>query len=180
MTGIRFKLLQHVLEAMGYSEEIEWAKSIEPCASDAVFFAEYTWVVIGSGMKNQVARKIQERIHAAWATGESTGSAFGHKGKVAAIDYVSVHRDKLFNQYRRSGEPLEYLKTLPWIGDITKYHLAKNLGLDVVKPDRHLVRIAEKYGVDCFTLCRQLAEDTGLRVAAVDQILWRAGNLGLA
>jgi hypothetical protein len=39
-------------------------------------------------------------------------------------------------------ERLEYLGSLPWIGAITKYHAARNFGVDCVKPDIHLTRLA--------------------------------------
>lgn len=180
MDGDIFLELKSELQQRGYSDEIKWAETLEPCDGAGAFFDEYVWVVLSSGMKNQVARMIQERIYKAWAARKATSTAFRHVGKVAAIDYVKEHRAELFAGYRLSADKLEFLKTLPWIGDITKYHLAKNLGADVVKPDRHLVRIAKKYGVDCFELCRRLAAATGMRIAAVDQVLWRAGNLGLA
>lgn len=175
-----FLKLKSTLERKGYSEEIEWANQATPCERAIDFFMQFMWVVISSGMKNQVARLIEERIYTAWREGKRTSTAFRHIGKVKAIDYVWENRGDIFAQYQVAEDQLEYLKTLPWIGDITKYHLAKNLGADVVKPDRHLVRIARKYGVSCFELCRRLAKLTGLRVAAVDQVLWRAGNLGLA
>lgn len=175
-----FLKLKSTLQHNGYSEEISWANSIKCCDNPDDFFHEFMWVVLSSGMKNQVARLIEGRIFAAWGAGSPTSTAFRHVGKVKAIDYVKENRVGVFTQYICADDKLEYLKSLPWIGDITKYHLAKNLGADVVKPDRHLVRIAREYGVSCFELCRRLAELTGMRVAAIDQVLWRAGNLGLA
>ena len=38
-------------------------------------------------------------------------------------------------------EGVNYLTTFDQIGPVTAFHLAKNLGLDVVKPDRPLVRM---------------------------------------
>ena len=176
----KFLKLKSTLEHNGYSEEIAQANAIKRCDNPDDFFSEFMWVVLSSGMKNQVARLIEGRIFEAWRVGCATSTAFRHVGKVKAIDYVKENRVEVFTQYLCADDKLEYLKSLPWIGDITKYHLAKNLGTDVVKPDRHLVRIARKYSVSCFELCQRLADLTGLRVAAVDQVLWRAGNLGLA
>lgn len=175
-----FLELKTELERLGYKDEIQWANTIKPCSDAADFFGEFMWVVLASGMKNQVARLIEGRILTAWRVGKATSTAFRHAGKVAAIDEVMEKRHTIFANYLAAEDKLAFLKRLPWIGDITKYHLAKNLGADVVKPDRHLVRIARKYGVDCFELCRRLAAATGMRRAAVDQVLWRAGNLGLA
>jgi len=73
---------------------------------------------------------------------------------------------------------MAFLASLPWIGEITKYHLGKNLGtLDTAKPDRHLVRIAGAEGAHA--LCARLARATGDKVATVDVVIWRAANLGL-
>ena len=48
-----------------------------------------------------------------------------------------------------------------------------------MKPDRHLVRIAEHYGTDCFTMCQKLSDEIGDRVGTVDYVIWRAANLKL-
>jgi hypothetical protein len=71
-------------------------------------------------------------------------------------------------------DKLQFCADLPWIGGITKYHLAKNLGADVAKPDVHLQRLADREGCSVDALCSRLAEETGLRVASVDTVLWRA------
>lgn len=170
-------LRQQVIDA-GYGEEIVWSEELKPCSRANDFFCEYMWVVVSSGIKNQVARLIESRLHEAIQQGRPLSSAFGHKGKVKAIEYVLAHRGELFEEYRSSTSTVDYLECLPWIGKITKWHLAKNLGADTPKPDRHLVRIATKYGTNCFELCRRLAGETGYRVATVDLIIWRAANLG--
>ena len=74
---------------------------------------------------------------------------------------------------------MAYLESIPWIGGITKYHLAKNLGFDCCKPDRHLVRISKEYNTSPEELCKRISEATGDRVATVDLVIWRVANLGL-
>ncbi len=73
---------------------------------------------------------------------------------------------------------VDFLKTLDFIGPITCYHLAKNIGLDVVKPDRHLVRITEatKFA-NPHDLCSLIAEMTGDKITVVDLVLWRYATL---
>jgi len=164
---------------LGFEEEIKWAVSLKPCENAYLFAREATWVIISSGMKNQVARKIEERIYHAISQGQTISSAFGHKGKVRAIEYIRENKERLFGEYQEADDKIEYLKSLPWIGDITKYHLAKNLGLEVVKPDRHLVRIAKTFGKVPLKLCKDLAEKSGDSLAVVDTVIWRAANLGL-
>lgn len=106
-------------------------------------------------------------------------TVFHHKGKVKAIEYIIANGERLFEEYIESKDKLEYLKTLPFIGEITKYHLAKNLGENVVKPDRHLVRIANNYNTTPYELCEKLSKETSYRIATIDLIIWRAANLGL-
>lgn len=170
------ELKQKVIEA-GYADEIVWAENIK-CRHSTDFFAEYVWVVISSGMKNQVAKRIYIKVMAAIIDKVPIQDVFGHAGKVKAIYYVAANLKELYLEYRMAGNKVEFLKGLPWIGDITKWHLAKNLGLDVVKPDRHLTRIAEGYGTTPAKMCERLAKEVGCRVATVDQIIWRAANLG--
>jgi len=171
------QLRQRVIDA-GYGKEIVWQESLKPCDNANDFCYEYIWVVISAGMKNQIARQIFERIHETLLSGKGAGSVFHHQGKVTAIDAMwHTYRQK-FQAYQEADDKLEYLKSLPWIGDITKYHLAKNLGMDVVKPDRHLVRIAKSYHTTPLELCQRLSQETRYRIGTVDLILWRAANLG--
>lgn len=176
-----YELQRKVIDA-GFSEEIYWQQNAYCECADA-FLWNYIWVVISSGMKNQVARIIEQRIVGiveAYNNGESIGSAFNHKGKVAAIERMIEKHDDIYEDYEESDNKLQFLESLPYIGKITKYHLAKNLGEDVVKPDRHLVRIANQYKTTPDALCEGLACETGLRKATIDLIIWRAANLGFA
>jgi hypothetical protein len=165
----------------GYGREVDWAE--DPPAIDAPckFANEYIWVVLNSGMKNQVAQAIWDRVRAALRVGLPVRVAFKHPGKVAAIERaLSPEGVEWFDAYREletDEARLAYLETLPWIGPITKWHLAKNLGVDCAKPDRHLVRIADGEQA-AHDLCARLAEATGDRVATVDLVIWRAANLG--
>lgn len=110
-------------------------------------------------------------------------SAFGHAGKALAIGTMWDQRARRLSDFRSIGGDTELLlrwcESLPWIGKITKYHLAKNLGADVAKPDRWLVRLAEAEGDTVDGLCQRLARETGDRVATVDVVLWRACAVGV-
>ena len=167
------------LVELGYQNEIDWSENLRPCANSESFCQEYIWVVISSGMKNQVARKIYERIKTALSQGDAVSSVFKHKGKAGAILRMTLVKDEIFKMYQAADDKLVFLESLSCIGKITKYHLAKNLGIDICKPDRHLVRIAERFNTNCFELCAKLSKETGLRIATVDVVLWRAANLGL-
>lgn len=90
---------------------------------------------------------------------------------------VYKNREKYYAEYQTAEDKLAYLETLPYIGSIIKFHLAKNLGLDYCKPDRHLVRIAKTYNTTPEEMCKKLAETTSDRITTVDLIIWRAANL---
>jgi hypothetical protein len=169
--------LRKRLLGLGYAEEIEWAQTVQPVSDADVFWREFAWVVLNSGMKNQVAAGIWQRVRPVVERGGSASEVFGHKGKAKAIDTVFARRVELLADYIAAPDKLAYLRALPWIGAITCFHLAKNYGHDVAKPDRHLVRIAGAEGVDA--LCQRLAGESGDRVATVDVVIWRAANLRL-
>jgi hypothetical protein len=163
----------------GYAHEIEWAQAVGPPTDAWAFFCEYEWVVLNSGMRNQVAVIIRERVHAALERGLPVSSAFRHPGKAAAIQAVHDDRERWLARYLGADDKLAFCKSMPWIGLITCWHLAKNLGVDCAKPDRHLTRLAERYATTPHDLCAGLASATGDRVGTVDLVLWRAANLGL-
>jgi hypothetical protein len=166
--------------AAGYESEIDWAESVKPPQDAEAFFSEYAWVVLNSGMKEQVARLIWARVREALSEQRSVRSAFGHPGKAAAIQKVYEQQAEYFRWFLKADDKMAFLRALPWIGPITVYHLAKNYGVDCVKPDRHLVRIADAAGETPEALCRRIATVTGERLAAVDSVIWRAANLGFA
>lgn len=176
----KFLELKKAVEEAGYSDEVKWAEEMKLCENADAFAAEYVWVVISSGMKNQIARQIYDRVMLAYGMGKAISSVFRNVKKVAAIENMLADRVRLFDEYQKAEDKVEWLFRLPFIGEITKWHLAKNLGMDVCKPDRHLMRIAvAKYGMTPKKMCETLAKETGLRVATVDQVIWRAANLGL-
>jgi hypothetical protein len=173
-----FDLKAAVLER-GFADEISWAEDIQPCESADDFALEHAFVVCNSGMKAQIAVVIYRKVRAALLAGRPVVEVFGHKGKAAAIEHVWASRAQLFAEFTAAADKLTFLESLPWIGGITKYHLAKNFGVPCCKPDRHLVRIAEGYGTTPEALCRRLADETLNSVPVIDTVLWRAANLGM-
>ncbi len=174
----QFLGLKKTIEEAGYGPEIEWAQKLRPCPDADQFVREYIWVVLCAGMKEQVARKIESAIWNAFNSGIPIESVFHHQAKLHAIRLALGSGITIFSEYQAAEDQLEYLDTLPFIGPVTKYHLAKNLGIDCCKPDRHLVRIAGLFATTPQELCQRLSRESGLRITAVDQILWRAANLG--
>jgi len=175
----QYREIKQRLHDIGYGSEYEWCMNIKLCDNSIDFFFEYTWVVVNSGMKNQIAEKIYQRIIDVVGKGEPIASVFNHQGKVAAIEHMRENHQHEFEEYKLASDPVEHLGKLGWIGNITKYHLARNLGVDTIKPDRHLVRIAKLWNTTPHYLCQRLSEATGDRIGAVDVVIWRAANLGM-
>lgn len=178
----RYKEVKSQIEAAGFSEEIEWAQTVTPPNNAEEFAQEAIYIICNSGMRWTVARKIFDSIMPLIYSGKSAAGAFGHKGKVSAIDHIWENRRDLFDSYCKiytEAERLEYIAQLPWIGPITKYHLAKNFGVDCAKPDRWLVRLADHFQTDPHTLCARLSSESGDRIATVDLVLWRAAERGI-
>lgn len=172
----RYRTLRANVILAGYEHDITWSQSIQPVSDPDVFWSEYSWVVINSGMKNQVAERIWHKVYPMVTAGGTASAVFGHRGKTTAIDQVWRDRVELLAAYQEAEDKLKWLQTLPWIGPTTCWHLAKNYGMDVAKPDRHLVRIAGAEGTH--PLCERLSRLSGDRIATVDTVIWRAANLG--
>jgi hypothetical protein len=155
-------------------DDIAWANSCGEPKDEEQFALEAIFVICNSGMKNTVARRIFERVRDSLLADRSAAAAFGHKGKAAAIDHIWRNRGLLHLDYVIADNKLAFCEGLPWIGGITKYHLAKNFGLPYAKPDVHLQRLADREDCTPQQLCDRLARETGLGVNAVDTVLWRA------
>lgn len=129
-------------------------------------------------MREQVARGIYDKVIGAIAERRPVGEVFRNRLKVVAIEKMRRDYRGVFSAFKAAADPLEFLG-LPFIGKVTKYHLARNLGMDFAKPDRHLTRIAAKYNTNVHELCRALSLESGDRIGTVDVVLWRATNLGI-
>ena len=170
--------LARVIEAAGF-DDLTWAQSLGPPTSAEAFVTELAFVICNSGMKNEIARAIFERVRGAIEAGESATTVFGHEGKARAIDELWRNRETYFRLYNLAADKHAYLLGLPWIGSITVMHAMRNFGAEVAKPDVHLARLARLHGMIAQDLCKRLAEETGLRIGTIDTLLWRACATGL-
>jgi hypothetical protein len=120
-------------------------------------------------------------VHSAERCFHSALQHFGHESKIRAICNVAeLVNNKGFNTVVEEieGDPFTALQQFPFIGPITTFHLAKNLGIRVAKPDRHLSRLAECCGYsDTQALCMNIALFTGDPVDVVDVVLWRFATI---
>ncbi len=167
------------IAAAGFDDDIEWAENLQPPASSVDFAQEVIFVICNSGMKNEIARTIYERVIGAIKADVPVQEVFGHAGKAGAIKTIWADRDRLYAEYMAAPDKLWYLETLPWIGGITKFHCAKNFGLQFAKPDVHLQRLADTFKTSPQALCEDLSKACGYKVATVDTLLWRAAALGI-
>ena len=64
------------------------------------------------------------------------------------------------------------------MGPVTARHLAKNLGMVLVKPDRHLTRLAAKTGYKTAEgMCHTIAEVVGDSLSVIDIVIWRYATI---
>jgi hypothetical protein len=174
----RFRRLEEALKRAGYGPTIDWSEKVTAPRDAEAFAREAIYVICNSGMKNSVAAPIAASCLEVLRRGGSATSVFRHPGKGPAIDSIWSKRAELFERFTAGNAKVEDLLELPWIGPVTMYHLAKNLGADEAKPDVHLERIARGDNTTTHRLCRRLARTSGCRVATVDSILWRAAADG--
>ena len=170
----RFRQLEAELRERGYGRVIEWSETIAAPANAEEFAERSIYVICNSGMRVTVAAPIYTRCMEALKELGSVNSVFGHAGKASAIDRIWEEREGLFAAFLGSDDQLGFLQTMPWIGPVTRHHLAKNLGAGQAKPDVHLQRLARRNRTTVKRLCARLARQTGYRAATIDTVLWRA------
>jgi len=182
------KAKKHVI-SNGFENEIRHVEQLDfEKMTPTEFYLQYCYVVFNTGMKNQIAENMYEdflngfkRVNCGISDISKTVSMIRHPGKRKAIHNAYFRYEGWFETLKEKKsieEQLEFLETLDFIGLVTKFHLARNIGLDVAKPDRHLVRIAEHFDMPSVReMCEFISGKTGDRVGVVDVILWRNSNL---
>lgn len=187
-----FRTAEKTVIKSGYGWEIEWQRELKFSSfSESDFLRETAWVIFCSGFKERTVRKnfgyislcfcdwesakeIVEHRHSCFLTAYS---AFKNERKLnAIINVAETICETGFSNFLKSVQenPIQKLQELPFIGPITTWHLAKNLGLNVAKNDRHLARMALNWGYsDAHEFCEEISELTGDPSSVVDVILWR-------
>lgn len=180
----------------GYQNEVEWQAKINfGDVEESDFLREGAWVILNSGMKESVIRKYFRELSFCFFEWESARKInesrmfcyeaaidiFNNDRKISAILDMSERLcDMGFKRLKKhlQEDPIEFLQSFNHIGPVTSYHLAKNLGLQIAKPDRHLVRLSNFLGFeDVQDLCSVISEDSGDAVPVVDVVLWRFATL---
>jgi len=176
----------------GLYTEVEWQRRTALEAfTETELLREAAWVILCSGFREATVRRYFDHISLCFCDWESASSivdagpacklaarsAIGNEAKLNAIVGVATLVERVgFPTFKQAivADPINELRRLPFIGSITVWHLAKNLGLNTAKPDRHLVRLSERLGfADAFAFCNAVAEAVGEEPKVVDLIVRR-------
>ena len=187
-----FALASDYVDSAGLLDEVEWQRSVSlDRFTETDLLREAAWVILCSGFRETIVRRCFDQISLYFCDWESASaiikaapfcklaarSIFRNEAKLNAIVGVATYVEKVgFAVFKRAvvANPIRELRHLPHIGAITVWHLAKNLGLNAAKPDRHLVRISKQFGFrDVESFCAAVADATGEEVKVVDIIVWR-------
>ncbi|MHA1690490.1 MAG: hypothetical protein ACTSU7_02520 [Candidatus Heimdallarchaeaceae archaeon] len=193
---LKYEFVKQIVCDEGFSDEINWQRNINfEDLNESTLLREIAWVILSTGMKEQIIRRLFKKISLCFFNWESAKKIidnkqrcyndaiqiFRNKRKISAIVESSEIVDEIgFSMLKKmiSKDPIDTLKVFPFIGKTTVYHLAKNIGVCVAKPDRHLVRIAEEEGFnDVQDFCRTISDLSGDSVPVVDIVFWRFANL---
>ncbi len=187
---------KHYIISKGFGNEIDWQDGLNyDQLTEQKIIHEFTWVILASGMNDKVVRKIFPLVKKAMLNFESARKihnhrdkclydamkVLNHRGKIQAIlsfiEYINVHSfSRVKNQIKING--IDFIQTFSYMGKATSYHFAKNIGLNVAKPDRHLIRIVNILGYDDpHTFCDELANQINEKASLIDLVLWRYATL---
>jgi len=191
-----YMIAKNRLIELGYEDEIDWQYDVSlDNLNESMLLEESAWVILNSGMKETVIRKRFHLISNAFNNWESSNyinqnsvscrnkalTYFNHKPKIDAIIEIAkrisdIGFSAVFSQIKDHG--IKYLKQFPFLGPITSIHLAKNIGLKVAKPDRHLKRLAFILGYENVQdLCENISIITEDPVPVIDIVLWRFSTI---
>lgn len=176
-----------------YRREIRRASSVifSEVSAD-LFFSEYIWVVHATGFSAKAVSKFIPHLSGAYGPYESLAQMTkedmwakvlpicNNKQKSLSVWKTAKMLDENikkigWNRYRDSElYPVDKLPKLPYIGNVTKYHLGRNIGiLDCVKPDLHLNRMAKHWGYsDAKSMIEHMNEFHSYPLGIADMIAW--------
>lgn len=159
------------------------------------FFNEYVWVVHATGFSAKSVGHFYDKLigcYGSWLDLSSLSVEDAvNKVKVICNNPLKIKSVwQTSNLIKKNVESLgwekwkndclsspELLQELPHIGPTTCFHLARNIGiLDSVKPDLHLVRMANHWGfASCYDMCKSL-QSNNMPLGLVDLILWYSAS----
>ena len=180
----------------GYGNEIDWQEGLElETITEQKFLSEISWVILAGGMSDKVIRKVFPKIKSIMFDFQSAEliskrkkrcynkaiKIFNHKGKINAIIYAAEYLKNNSLAVIKSSilsQGIKFIQSFPYLGKATAFHLAKNLGLNIAKPDRHLNRISNTLGFENPNeLCNLISRFIDEKVSLIDLVLWRYATL---
>lgn len=194
--GAMYSEFKNVVVRSGYGGELTWQAQVDfETTTETEFLREAAWVVLSAGFRERSVRNCFGEVSQAFLHWRSAVeivrsreqcrrramAAFANRAKIDAIVRIAgTVAARGFQcvkgEIRTRG--VGYLQELPYIGPVTSFHLAKNLGLNVVKPDRHLLRMAQLTGYESpVAMCTTIAAEVGDPLAVVDIVCWRFATL---
>ena len=174
----------------GYLDELVWQSTRSIDEMDAVSFVrEGAWVILSSGMRESVVRSrfalLESEFHE-WhpcrivadpLCADRASHVFRHPRKLEAIVALAnfaARTDIELIRLQLIEDPEGLLRQFPYVGPVTWRHFAKNLGVPISKPDRHLERLSRRLRrVSVAELCAEVGSWLGEPVEVVDLVLWR-------
>lgn len=191
-----YLLLKDAVIDQGFEWEIEWQRGIQFSAiTETDFLREAAWVVLSCGMRESVIRRKFKPVSEAFFLWQSARvivenarvcklkalNCFAHRKKLEAIVSIAERVFQMgFESFKTTlmAQGVPFIRSFPFMGPATSYHLAKNIGLDEVKPDRHLTRAAAAAGYNNpRELCEDISRIIGDRVSVVDVVIWRFATI---
>lgn len=177
----------------GFAPEVVWQQEAAAVDITAAWFVEQAaWVVLSAGMAANIVIQRFPDVRVAMHQFDLRAIAadpecrqrllgvFNHPQKIDAILAIANFARSKGDDHLRdliSTADQDALMTLPYIGPVTVLHLLKNLGLPIVKPDRHLIRLARRLETEVDVMCTEISEYFGEPPAVVDIVLWRWSTL---
>ncbi|HSQ97534.1 MAG TPA: hypothetical protein VLL98_02325 [Rickettsiales bacterium] len=170
------------------------------------FAREVFYVICVAGFKQTTAKKMCQKVIDYVDVNQNPKfdeliKIYGNVNKVNAIIKVWNERTKLHKEFYNLSTPdekLEFLSKLPHIGNITKYHIARNLGINFVKYDIWIQRLgvalygnleyAEKVSNSKLNpkikeMCDKMFSDLEMQInektGYIDVVLWKACQQGV-
>jgi len=180
----------------GYFPEVYFQETVAlETLNKSDFYREYAWVVLSSGMSEKVIKKIFLNISMIFNNWKNPQyiiqnrrkiktkalKVFNNRLKISALlemaNYLCQKScSNIINSIRLIGT--NYLMNFKFLGPTTSLHLAKNLGINIAKPDRHLSRMANLFGYTCPNrFCEAISSVTGEKKSVIDIVLWRYATL---
>jgi len=173
-----------------------------PVLSASEFAEECIYVILAGGFRQKIAKRKYGEIMSFINSGGKVAEKnllkiFGNANKIRAIIRIWNNRESFrdgFYKLKTDDEKLNYLGKLPHIGEITKNHLARNLGISIVKYDVWIQRLAIALGksnlkegfplsedvkILCDKMFAQIEKATGLNKGYIDVVLWKACQTGI-